>query len=187
MLGQNWCPLQIALPQSRSVQALQFWKVKMYQLLSCALRFATPWTIPPWTVARQAPLSMGFSRQEHWSALLFPSPGDLPSWGTEPLSLHLLHWQAELFTSWATRKLKDTTILRLFPIRILTLHWLFFMNILVSGKTAQCRGGLGVRLPVYKTHQLCNRGSGRFMWTVIYSKGIVKIKWDGICKICGNP
>ena len=31
----------------------------------------------PWTVARQAPLSMGFSRQEHWSGLPFPSPGDL--------------------------------------------------------------------------------------------------------------
>ena len=32
----------------------------------------------PWTVARQAPLSMGFSRQEYWSGLPFPSPGDLP-------------------------------------------------------------------------------------------------------------
>ena len=35
-------------------------------------------------VARQAPLSMGFSRQEKWSGLLFPSPGDLPDPGTEP-------------------------------------------------------------------------------------------------------
>ena len=32
----------------------------------------------PWTVARQAPLSMVFSRQEYWSGLPFPSPGDLP-------------------------------------------------------------------------------------------------------------
>ena len=32
----------------------------------------------PWTVARQAPLSMEFSRQEYWSGLPFPSPGDLP-------------------------------------------------------------------------------------------------------------
>ena len=32
----------------------------------------------PWTVARQAPLSMGFSRQEYWSGLPFPSPGELP-------------------------------------------------------------------------------------------------------------
>ena len=37
-----------------------------------------------WTVAHQAPLSMEFSRQEYWSALLFPSPGDLPNPGTEP-------------------------------------------------------------------------------------------------------
>ena len=40
----------------------------------------------PWTVARQAPLSMGFSRQEHWSELPFPSPGDLPNPGFKPRS-----------------------------------------------------------------------------------------------------
>ena len=38
----------------------------------------------PWTVACQAPLSKGFSRQEYWSGLPFPSPGDLPNPGTEP-------------------------------------------------------------------------------------------------------
>ena len=38
----------------------------------------------PWTVACQAPLSMGFSRQEYWSGLPFPPPGDLPNPGTEP-------------------------------------------------------------------------------------------------------
>ena len=38
----------------------------------------------PWTVARQAPLSVGFFRQEHWSELPFPSPGDLPDPGIEP-------------------------------------------------------------------------------------------------------
>ena len=37
-----------------------------------------------WTVAYQAPLSMGFSRQEYWSGLPFPSPGDLPDPGIEP-------------------------------------------------------------------------------------------------------
>ena len=40
----------------------------------------------PWTVAYQAPPSMGFSRQEYWSGLLFPSPGDSPSPGIEPTS-----------------------------------------------------------------------------------------------------
>ena len=38
----------------------------------------------PWTVACQAPLSTEFSRQEYWSGLPFPSPGDLPDPGTEP-------------------------------------------------------------------------------------------------------
>ena len=49
------------------------------KLLSRVLLFATPWT-----VARQAPLSMGFSRQEYWGGLPFPSPGDLPNPGIEP-------------------------------------------------------------------------------------------------------
>ena len=40
----------------------------------------------PWTVAHQAPLSMGFSRQEYWSGLPFPSPGDLPNPGIKPRS-----------------------------------------------------------------------------------------------------
>ena len=38
----------------------------------------------PWTVASQAPLSMGFSRQEYWSGLLFPSPMNLPDPGIKP-------------------------------------------------------------------------------------------------------
>ena len=40
----------------------------------------------PWTAARQAPLSVGFSRQEYWSGLPFPSPGDLPNPGIKPMS-----------------------------------------------------------------------------------------------------
>ena len=42
----------------------------------------------------QAPLSMGFSRQEYWSGLPCPPPGDLPDPGIKPLSLSLLHWLA---------------------------------------------------------------------------------------------
>ena len=40
----------------------------------------------PWTVTYQAPLSMGFSRQEYWSGLPFPSPGNLPNPGIKPAS-----------------------------------------------------------------------------------------------------
>ena len=43
-----------------------------------------PNLVTPWTVAHQAPLSMGFSRQEYWSGWPFPSPGDPPNLGTEP-------------------------------------------------------------------------------------------------------
>ena len=45
--------------------------------------------VTPWTVAHQAPLSMGCPRQEYWSGLPFPSPGDLPNPGVEPTSLAL--------------------------------------------------------------------------------------------------
>ena len=50
----------------------------------------------PWTVAYQAPPSMGFSRQEYWSGLPFPSPGDLPNPGIEPRSASL---QADILPS----------------------------------------------------------------------------------------
>ena len=43
--------------------------------------------LTPWTVARQAPLSMGFSRKEYWSGILFSPPGDLSDPGIEPVSL----------------------------------------------------------------------------------------------------
>ena len=43
-------------------------------------------SVTHWTVAHQAPLSVGFSRQEYWSELPFPSPGDLPNPGTKPKS-----------------------------------------------------------------------------------------------------
>ena len=49
-----------------------------------------------WTTVQQAPQSMGFSRQEYWSGLPFPSPGDLPDPGIEPRSPAL---QADALTS----------------------------------------------------------------------------------------
>ena len=55
--------------------------VVVVQLPSCVSLSATPWT-----AAFQGPLSMGFSRQEYWSGLPFPSQGDLPDPGIEPMS-----------------------------------------------------------------------------------------------------
>ena len=60
------------------------------QLLSHVQLFVTLWT-----VACQAPLSMGFSRQEYWSGLPFPPPGIFQTQGSNPGLLHLLHWQVD--------------------------------------------------------------------------------------------
>ena len=57
----------------------------------CSVAELCPTVVTPWTVALQAPLSMGFSRQENWSGLPFPPPGDLPNQGS---NLSLLQWQA---------------------------------------------------------------------------------------------
>ena len=59
-------------------QSLNHWKVKVKSLSRSQL-FTTPWT-----AAYQAPPSMEFSRQEYWSGLPFPSPGDLPNPGIKP-------------------------------------------------------------------------------------------------------
>ena len=64
------------------------------QSLSCVQLFVTPWT-----VARQAPLSMEFSRQEYWSGLPFPTPGDLPDPVVEPASLMSPELQADSLPS----------------------------------------------------------------------------------------
>ena len=61
------------------------------QFFSRVRLFATPWT-----VASQAPPFMGFSRQEYWSGLPFPSPGDLPDPGIKPRSPA---FQADALTS----------------------------------------------------------------------------------------
>ena len=78
----------------------------VYSDLGMYFKVIVPWTLPdfflcmhvymlshvrlcatPWTVAHQPPLFMGFFRQEFWSGLPFPSPGDLPNPGIEPVSL----------------------------------------------------------------------------------------------------
>ena len=74
-------------------------KVKVNSLGRVRL-FATSWT-----VAYQAPPSMGFSRQEYWSGLPFPSPGNLPDPGIEPRSPAL---QADALQSEPPGKLKIT-------------------------------------------------------------------------------
>ena len=72
-------------PRGSGIQTTEIWEnlntcMRAQSLQSCPL-FATPWTVD-----HQAPLSKGFSREEHWSGLLFPLPRELP---TQGLNSHL--------------------------------------------------------------------------------------------------
>ena len=58
--------------------------------------------VTPWTVAHQAPLSLGFSRQKYWGGLPFPPPGDLPDSGIQPASPVSPALEGEFFTTSAT-------------------------------------------------------------------------------------
>ena len=70
----------------------------------------------PWTVTRQSPLSMGFSRQEYWNGLLCPPPGDLPNPGIEPvfcIDRQVLYhcllsttWEAQILCFYTLKKRK---------------------------------------------------------------------------------
>ena len=75
---------QASGPSTKFIPSLKSWTyfhIVKVKSLSHVQLFATLWT-----VAYQVPLSMGFSRQEYWSGLPFPSPGDLPNPGIKPTS-----------------------------------------------------------------------------------------------------
>ena len=70
-LGRSHMPGSRA-PQEEKVKVKSLSRVRLF--------------VTPWTVAHQAPLSMGFFRQEYWSGLPFPSPGDIPDPAIKPRS-----------------------------------------------------------------------------------------------------
>ena len=71
-----------------------------HNICACVLsHFSGVWLFATlWTIARQAPPSMGFSRQEYWGGLPFPLPGDFPDPGIEPTSLMSLTLAIRFFT-----------------------------------------------------------------------------------------
>ena len=105
---REWQPTPVFLPGKsdgqRSLAVYSPWGCKelgtteRLNLLTCVRLFATPWT-----VAHQAPLSMKFSRQEYWSGLPYPPPGDLPDPGIEPSSPA---WQVDSLPRSRLRSLK---------------------------------------------------------------------------------
>ena len=107
----------------------------------------------PWTVAGQAPLSLGFSRQEHWSGLPCPPPGDLPNSGTEPRSLAL---EADSLLSEPPGKLKSTGVSSLS-----LLHGIFPTHEL-NRALLHCRQILyQLSYQGIISHQLCTEGKRR--------------------------
>ena len=71
-------------------------------MLAYLVAQSCPLFVAPWTAARQAPLSMGFSGQEYWTGLPFFTPGDLPDPGIELLSLGCAASAGDFFTNYAT-------------------------------------------------------------------------------------
>ena len=101
--------------------ALGWFRPACVRMLS---HFSHVWLfVAPWTVARQAPLSMGFSRQEYWSGWPCPPPGDLPTPGIEPMAVTSPALANGLFT---TSAIRDCTFLTLLA------HHDFFMPLLKS-------------------------------------------------------
>ena len=84
-------PTRFHLPKLRLFIGTSLW----YDMSVCAKLLQSFLTLcNPVDCNCQAPLSRGFSRQEHWSGLPCPPPGDLPDQGSNQYLLHLLHWQA---------------------------------------------------------------------------------------------
>ena len=95
--------------------------IVFWQFLLCFCILSLPWLVtiwicPLWTIAHQAPLSMGFSRLEYWSGLPFPSPGIFPTQGSNPglqhcrqTLYHLGHQEALGIQGWS-RKLRASQV-----------------------------------------------------------------------------
>ena len=73
----------------------------MCSVTSVVFDSATPWTVSPWGL-HGTPLSMGFSRQEHWNGMPCPLPGHLPNPGIEPVSVMSSALAGRFFTTMAT-------------------------------------------------------------------------------------
>ena len=107
------------------------------QLSVCVLScFSRVWLfVTLWTLAHQAPLSVGFSRQEYWDGLPCPSPGHLPDPGLKPHLLSILHWQTvswpvvsyqkRIRILWSVGMLLSAYITKIYPVLCTFNKWCF--------------------------------------------------------------
>jgi len=109
---QEWCflfSLTELLPASRNSPASKWLDALCQADLFVLVAKSSPTLLwPPWTIACQAPLSIGFPRQEYWSGLPLPSPGDFPNPETEPTSPALA---GRFFTTEPVGQIRLTKIL----------------------------------------------------------------------------
>ena len=92
-----WFSLYLISAHHYIISLPMFFSPLYHVLLCCAKSLQSCLTATLWTVTRQAPLSMGFSRQEYWSELPCLPPRDLPNSGTEPMSLTSLSLSGVFF------------------------------------------------------------------------------------------
>ena len=76
-------------------------------------------SVPPWTAGHQAPLCMGLSRQDYWSGLPFPTPGDLSNLGIKPTSFASPALADGFFTTWEAPMENDMAIPQIIQHRII--------------------------------------------------------------------
>ena len=138
------------------------WPWGMLLLFSCSVVanfFGTPWIVTNLT-----PLSMGFPRQEYWSELPFPSPGDLPNPGIEHAFPALA---GGFFTSWATREAPwGMTASLITRATIYGRNWKFFFS---------CKG------PDSKYFRLCRLHNCAFEWESSHRQYVNECSW-----LCSN-
>ena len=92
-ISDSWTEIEPSLKKGLHwLDIMPYWLRLVTFLCAYLVAKFCPTLCDPMDCTCQAPLSMEFCRQESWSGLLFPSPGDLPDPG---LNLHLLHWQAD--------------------------------------------------------------------------------------------
>ena len=145
---------------------------------------------PLWTVARQAPLPMRFSKQEYWSGLPFFFQGIFPTRGTNPHLLCVLHWQARSLPlvlhgkptiSWSLFKLMSTES-EMPPNHLILYHPLLLLpSIFTSIKVLSNQSALHIRWPKYWSFSFSISPSNEYSGLISF-----RIDWFGLLAVQGT-